>query len=88
MEKSKQEQSNKESIAVLKALRDKFYDKFPDLNSQDIIVEKSNQLKSKYPDYLDYEAYHVLISSTPHIQVKHLDFPGEDSIESFFQYGN
>ena len=40
-------------------------------------------LKSKYPDCLDYLAYHILIGSTPMKECPRFDFVGDDSVEKF-----
>jgi hypothetical protein len=87
MENQKPEENKdtrNESIAILVALRDKFYDKFTDEISQNLIIEKSNELKSIYPNFRDYEAYHILISSTPRTKLLKFDFPGDYSVEKFF----
>lgn len=33
----------------------------------------------------DYEAYHIVIGSTPHAQLKYFDLEGEDSIVAFIE---
>ena len=48
------------------------------------MVDKAEELQSKYPDYRDYRLYHLLISSTVGECSKY-DFPGEDSVELFLE---
>lgn len=52
---------------------------------QNAIVEKAEELRSKYPDYEDYLFYHILAGSTPEHKLDKMDFEGEDSIESFLK---
>ena len=42
-------------------------------------------LKKKYPNYTEYEMYHVLSGSTPPIPSQFFDFPGDDSLEKFIR---
>lgn len=55
-------------------------DKFSIYN---LVVAKLRELESKYPNARDYLAFHILAGSTPHHELPHLDFPGEDSLENF-----
>lgn len=50
------------------------------------IVQKTEDLKNKYPgyDYESYEMWHILISSTPRERMKYFDFPDKD-IEKFIR---
>ena len=79
------EGSGKESFDRLTALANEFYEKIPSENVFHLQVEKSNELKKKYPDFVDYVAYHVLVGSTPTIFAKYFDFSGDDSVEKFFR---
>jgi hypothetical protein len=45
----------------------------------------SQGIKDKYPDYRNYELYHLLVGSTPSIPCEKFDFPGDDSIERFIR---
>ena len=47
------------------------------------VYEFGTILKSKYPDCLDYLAYHILIGSTPMKECPRFDFVGNDSVEKF-----
>jgi hypothetical protein len=47
------------------------------------ITEKAQELRDKYPDYAEYELYHLLVGSTPKESLEKFDFPGSDSIERF-----
>lgn len=50
----------------------------------DKVVEFSNEIKKKYPDYEKYLAYHILIGSTPDYEnIDEFDFPKEDSVLKF-----
>ncbi len=60
---------------------------YKDMEKYELLVEFANQLKVKYPDYLDYDLFHFLVGSTPvpdKMPTK-FDFPGEDSIEFFLR---
>jgi len=48
------------------------------------IVTWTNSIKEKYPDFQDYELYHVAFGSTPDHCTK-MDFPGDDSAEKFIR---
>jgi hypothetical protein len=52
---------------------------------QDLIVLFANKLKSRYHNYTDYLAWHILVSSTPLEETKFIDFPGDDSVRSFIE---
>ncbi|MEK7500569.1 MAG: hypothetical protein AAB642_00380 [Patescibacteria group bacterium] len=54
------------------------------LGFHEVMVDKAEELQSKYPDYREYRLYHLLISSTVGECPKY-DFPGEDSIELFLE---
>jgi hypothetical protein len=43
------------------------------------------KIKRKFPNYLDYRLFHILIGSTidPDWPKDHIDFPGECSVENF-----
>ena len=48
------------------------------------VIEFAHDLQKRYPDYMHYEFYHILVGSTPHSEDKNgKDFPGEDSVEQF-----
>jgi hypothetical protein len=49
------------------------------------VREFEQNLKRKFPDYLDYEMYHVLngTSAHPSFPLKKQDFPGEFSVREF-----
>ncbi len=84
-----EEQNNREALkAELKFLLKEAYDrnKGSKLDSfHEKIIEKSNELKQKYPDYIRYQLYHLFIFSTPNDTATEFDFPGEDSIETFIR---
>ena len=50
----------------------------------DKLVNKARNLQAKYPDYEDYELYHLLIGSTVYDRPE-FDFPGEDSVQKFIE---
>ncbi|MBI2465639.1 MAG: hypothetical protein HYV66_00165 [Candidatus Sungbacteria bacterium] len=52
------------------------------ISFHDRVVNKARELESIYPDYGDYELYHLLIGSTTRDRSK-FDFPGEDSVQKF-----
>jgi hypothetical protein len=75
-------------------------DKADDLNemraelSEDVfgfqsrLVEFTEHLRKKYPDYQNYRMYHFLVGSgalKPDERFTEDDFPGEDSIENFIK---
>lgn len=54
--------------------------------TNEAVLRKTQELKKKYPDFDDYELYHVLIGSGKGNEVfSKFDFPGEDSVESFIR---
>jgi hypothetical protein len=76
---------NDEAIrAELKALLLEAYSSphFEDVH--DKIVDKAEDLQRKYPDYADYELYHLMIGSTTENSGK-FDFPAGDSVEEFIR---
>ncbi len=50
------------------------------------MVTRARELEVQYPDFRDYELYHLLIGSTeiPESSTQ-WDFPGNDSIEAFLR---
>jgi hypothetical protein len=44
-----------------------------------------DRLKARYPDYPEYELYHLISFSTLKAPLTKYDFPGEDSIETFIR---
>lgn len=67
--------SVKEKMIILARSRDV-------LSFHERLVDKAEELQAKYPDYDDYELYHLLIGSTVRDRAK-FDFPGSDSVEKF-----
>lgn len=55
------------------------------LTLNEAIIEQANQLQQKYPDFVEYLYYHVLIGSTPPGALAKIDFPNGDSVESFIR---
>ncbi|GEM_PF-1747963 len=66
----------------LKAKMSIIYD---NIDSYMSLLRFAEELKKKYPDYLNYRIYHFLIGSTPSNARKLIeeDFPGEDSVVNF-----
>jgi hypothetical protein len=58
-----------------------------DLNgTSERILAYNDMIKQKYPDYRNYQLYHVLIGSTPiEEKTKLIDFPSPDSVEEFIE---
>ena len=65
-------------------LRDAFYSEDDMTASYNQMIEKAQSLKTKYPDYEDYAAYHALIGSTAP-EATQLDFPNNDSIKKWLE---
>lgn len=80
--------SDQEKEAALTRLRtslQKFLEKQGYIECLESTGRKAKELESRYPDFLDYRLYHLLIGSTPSKKCSKFDFPGEDSIEKFIQ---
>ena len=74
-----------EKEEILRSLKEKWsaLSKIEDILSfHDKVISKARELESIYPDYSDYELYHLLIGSTIDDRSK-FDFPGEDSVQKF-----
>ncbi len=51
--------------------------------------EMANRLRKDYPEAQSYALFHVLLFSGARLdEIKHLDFPGDDSIEAFLKKSN
>ncbi|MBI4118825.1 MAG: hypothetical protein HY452_01010 [Parcubacteria group bacterium] len=77
--------SQEEKEEILRSVREKWIalSKIEDLLSlHDRVLDKAKELRDKYPDYEDYELYHLFIGSTTRDRSK-FDFPGEDSVRKF-----
>jgi hypothetical protein len=57
------------------------------IQTMEKVVTFTDKLKKKYPDFVSYRLYHMLVLSTPKLGVAftHFDFPGEDSIQNFIE---
>ena len=78
-------ESEKETKLIrLKEIVDRLYG-IEDYSGLNMIVRKSEDIRSKYPDYQDYRLYHLAAGSTPKSECPKFDFPGEDSIELFLE---
>lgn len=52
----------------------------------DRVVQKAKELREKYPNYTQYQIYHLLIGSTPPEGTDiYEDFPGDDSVVEFLK---
>ena len=81
-EKSRQEQEDN----LVKEVREKMGLLFQKdiLGFHNKIVDKAEELKSKYPDYESCRMYHVLVGSTPVMSdMNYFDFPVGDSVVEF-----
>ncbi len=67
----------------LEEIRSELYER-NNFGFHEAMVDKAEELQSKYPDYRDYRLYHLLISSTVGECPKY-DFPGEDSVALFLE---
>lgn len=76
----KQERENKKTTARKKLDLCRQIDIF---QTHDEILKYSHDIQKKYPDFADYELYHLLIGSTPSKPCSKFDFPDDDSVESF-----
>ncbi|OGF25510.1 hypothetical protein A2331_01430 [Candidatus Falkowbacteria bacterium RIFOXYB2_FULL_34_18] len=79
---------NEESKELRKELRCVLKDlvgetKFEDFQNQ--IIKISNHYKTDYPDFNDYQMYHILVGSTSCDGYPKYDFPGDDSIEKIIK---
>lgn len=77
---------NTEDIEALRAemleIKSKIY---LDLDLYDKMAERVQELQKKYPDYKDYELYHIISGSTMEGSRKKFDFPGKDSLVKFLR---
>ena len=79
--------SEQEKAEILSSLGEKWraLSKMEDLLSfHERVLDKTKELRAKYPDYNDYRLYHFLIGSTVYDRAK-FDFPGEDSVQKFIE---
>jgi hypothetical protein len=82
-EQINKEQSNLEELK--KKLWNNYYEPGTDeSHTNKKILDFSAKLKEKYPDYMDYRMWYVLVGGTPDYQGEEkFDFPGEDSVVEF-----
>lgn len=75
----------KETLEKASALRSKRMEivKKDPIHATEKLGKFALHLISKYNDCLDYEAYHILVGSTPMKECLKFDFEGEDSVVSF-----
>ena len=57
----------------------------PDFEIYNKLVAFVENLQSAYPDYENYELYHLLAGSTPMKQCPNFDFPDNDAIAKFIE---
>ena len=81
------EKENGQKEINIKRLKDKRGEAYKKdmFGTHEKIIEFTERIKDKYPDYRDYELYHLLIGSTPGGKLPKFDFPGENSIEKFIE---